>query len=229
MTAPPGCLVNALFPSPIGVRYADRAESLRRGLGRPRPGASRPNPRRAGGRISPVVASVLDLDDRPAPGPGRRAHAGRRRGPTRDGRDQRRRFHRGVPAQHAGREHRGRGADRHASLSPDPRHGRGGRASGRPRRPARLPGVPPARHRDGARDGAMPPGAVGRGGRARRHLGKLRGQPRHAASARHRQGRRAPPRARRSSSASSPRAEAATATRAAGTRRRCGRTCARGF
>ncbi len=174
-----------------------RPASVRRRPRRPGPGAPRPRSGRAGGRDLAGRGVHPRRPDRPAPGPGRRADAGGRWRPADHGWPGRRRLDVRLPPEHAGREHRGRGADRHAPVPPDAGHGRGRGAPGRPRRAPRLPGVPPARHRDGAGDGALPSGALGSGRRPRRHRGELRRQSRHAACARHRQGRRAPSRARR--------------------------------
>ena len=50
MTLPEGSVVNPEFPGACGVRFAHRAPPLRRGAGRPRPGAARPSAGGAGRR-----------------------------------------------------------------------------------------------------------------------------------------------------------------------------------
>ncbi len=61
VTAPPGCLVNALFPSPIGVRYATVLRVFDAVLGALAQALPGRVPAAPAGGISPVVASVLDL------------------------------------------------------------------------------------------------------------------------------------------------------------------------
>ena len=136
VTAPPGSVVNAQFPAPIGVRYGTVLRVFDAVLGRSGPGASRPGPGCAGGRDLAGGGVHPRPPDRAAPGPGRRADAGGRRGPADHGRPWRRRFDVWLPPEHAGREHRGRGADRHAPVPLDAGHGRGGGAPRRPRRAA---------------------------------------------------------------------------------------------
>jgi N-methylhydantoinase B len=61
VTAPPGCLVNALFPSPIGVRYGTVLRVFDAVLGSLAQALPGRIPAAPAGGISPVVASVLDL------------------------------------------------------------------------------------------------------------------------------------------------------------------------
>ncbi len=61
VTAPPGCLVNALFPSPIGVRYGTVLRVFDAVLGALAQALPGRVPAAPAGGISPVVASVLDL------------------------------------------------------------------------------------------------------------------------------------------------------------------------
>jgi N-methylhydantoinase B len=61
VTAPPGCLVNALFPSPIGVRYATVLRVFDAVLGALAQALPGRVPAAPAGGISPVVASTLDL------------------------------------------------------------------------------------------------------------------------------------------------------------------------
>src|SRR5262247_3168493 len=61
VTAPPGCLVNALFPSPIGVRYGTVLRVFDAVLGALAQALPGRVPAAPAGGISPVVASTLDL------------------------------------------------------------------------------------------------------------------------------------------------------------------------
>jgi N-methylhydantoinase B len=61
VTAPAGCLVNALFPSPIGVRYGTVLRVFDAVLGALAQALPGRVPAAPAGGISPVVASVLDL------------------------------------------------------------------------------------------------------------------------------------------------------------------------
>src|SRR5215470_1187075 len=61
VTAPPGCLVNALFPSPIGVRYGTVLRVFDAVLGALAQALPGHIPAAPAGGISPVVASTLDL------------------------------------------------------------------------------------------------------------------------------------------------------------------------
>src|SRR5260370_13997800 len=61
VTAPPGCLVNALFPSPIGVRYRTVLRVFDAVVGAFAPAVPGRIPAAPAGGVSPVVASVLDL------------------------------------------------------------------------------------------------------------------------------------------------------------------------
>ncbi|HKW94231.1 MAG TPA: hydantoinase B/oxoprolinase family protein [Methylomirabilota bacterium] len=60
VTAPPGCLVNALFPSPIGVRYGTVLRVFDAVLGALAQALPGRIPAAPAGAISPVVASILD-------------------------------------------------------------------------------------------------------------------------------------------------------------------------
>src|SRR5499433_3984970 len=61
VTAPAGCLVNALFPSPIGVRYGTVLRVFDAVLGALAQALPGRVPAAPAGGISPVVASTLDL------------------------------------------------------------------------------------------------------------------------------------------------------------------------
>src|SRR5262249_14914495 len=76
VTAPPGTVVNAQFPAPIGVRYGTVLrvfDAVLGALGQALPGRV---PAAPAGAISPGVAAVLGLLTRPRPGPRGRAPSG---------------------------------------------------------------------------------------------------------------------------------------------------------